>query len=167
VDPCTCGPPTGGCPVVDVSPGTVELEGACDDDDDCADDVVCTECVCLASQVASCADPLQVRLRVTDADAQCETTFEDTTGTYREIEIAQQQVQVGYTTAHALSLVRWDPSVQELDNPQYDESVVGPVTLDLFPRTPYAVAVEVTDTCDPPRTAEDVLVVISDDAICE
>jgi hypothetical protein len=104
---------------------------------------------------------------VTDAAAQCETVFEDTTGTYREIEVAQQQVHVGYTTLHALSLVRWDPAVQALDDPQYDESVVGPVMLDLFPGTPYGVAVEVTDTCNPPRTAEDVLIVVSSDAVCE
>lgn len=48
---CRCvateGPDETVCPVVDVAPGTVPFEGACDDDADCADGLPCIDCVCI------------------------------------------------------------------------------------------------------------------------
>ncbi|TFH26889.1 MAG: hypothetical protein E4H00_10065 [Myxococcales bacterium] len=45
---CTCRHPnTGECPVVDVTPGSVEFQGACDDNGDCSQGFPCIDCICI------------------------------------------------------------------------------------------------------------------------
>jgi hypothetical protein len=45
---CTCRHPDGGqCPVIDVTPGSVEFQGACDDNGDCSQGFPCIDCICI------------------------------------------------------------------------------------------------------------------------
>jgi hypothetical protein len=37
----------GPCPVVDVTPGSVEFQGACDDNGDCSQGFPCIDCICI------------------------------------------------------------------------------------------------------------------------
>ncbi len=120
----------------------------------------------VAQRQQSCDDPLTVELIVGSGDP-CETTFDFEGQTYRAFDFPPDvnEVYLYPESSRPVRMYEWDLAVQDLEAPNYRQEVRFGQDVRLLRGGPIGVAIRVTDECD--ATAEDVIVVMSGDGVCD
>jgi hypothetical protein len=115
-----------------------------------------------------CSDPLSVEIMA--AEDHCETTFEWDGQTYPAYEFDRETTRIYLypETSRPVSVTEWDLAVQDPTAPNYVEEVRFGQEVELLQDTARGVAVRVTDwSCEPDAVAEQVLVLVSGDGVCD
>jgi hypothetical protein len=115
-----------------------------------------------------CSDPLSVEIMA--AEDHCETTFEWEDQTYPAYEFDRETTRVYLypEASRPVSVTEWDLAVQDPTAPNYVEEVRFGQEVELLQDTARGVAVRVTDwSCEPDAVAEQVLVLVSGDGVCD
>lgn len=129
-----------------------------------AAEVHCT--AVFASDGPDCTEPLEVTLEVVDPVDFCSDTTKLYGTDWPTVEVATFEATVRAATSHGSSGIRWAVPLQDPRAPDFESAIVTEQELSLFTGTTSGAAVEITDTCDPPRTEQAVLLVRQGDGKC-